>query len=71
MLCLNTEEKARCKIVQVMHTGSEISGESVGLLEVAVSEGDQEPDAGKDHPRHKEAGHKRKQSVSEKLTVTS
>ena len=46
-----------------MNTGSEISGKSVGLLEVAVSEGDQEPDAGEDHPRHEEAGHEREQRV--------
>lgn len=48
-----------------MNTWSEISGLPVGLLEVAVSKGDQEPDAGEDDPRDEEAGHEGEQSVSE------
>lgn len=55
VLCLNAEQEAWCKAVNVINTRlPSVVGLDVGqvsLFEVAVSEGDEPPDNGEEHPR--------------------
>ena len=68
MLGLYTEKKTRGKVVQIVDARSKISRLFVGLLEVSVRQGDEEPDAREDDPCHEEAAHEGQQSVPEKRT---